>query len=120
LPQRLKQITHSISTLLDVQSLTIANQAGRLRAAEEAFEEPPPMLLQDGKLYLTEEEWNACRTRRDEEKRDRVDPGEQAATAVAIEVAVVVIAVVDVGAVAGAGMEVAGRRKPMNAVCVVN
>jgi hypothetical protein len=120
LPQRLKQIAHSISTLLDVWSLTIANQAGRLRAAEEAFEEPPPMLLQDGKLYLTEEEWNACRTRRDEEKRDQVDPGEHAATVVAMEVAVAMITVVDVGAITGARMEVAGRRKPMNVVGVVN
>jgi hypothetical protein len=60
-PQRLKHVALSIFTLLDVRSLTIANLAGRLRAAKEAFEEPPP-LLQDGKLYLTEEEWNKHHT----------------------------------------------------------
>jgi hypothetical protein len=43
-PSRLKQIALSISTLLDVRSLTVSNLAGRLRAAEEAFEEPPAML----------------------------------------------------------------------------
>jgi hypothetical protein len=64
--QRLKQIALSISTLLDVRSLTIPNLPGRLRAIEEAFEELPLMLQQDGKLYLTEE-WNACHTRRDAE-----------------------------------------------------
>jgi hypothetical protein len=62
-PQRLKHVALSIFTLLDVWSLTIANLAGRLRAAKEAFEEPPPPpLLQDGKLYLTEEEWNKHHT----------------------------------------------------------
>jgi hypothetical protein len=58
-PPRLKQIALAISTLLDVRTLTVANLAGRLKAAEEAFEEPPSSLQQDGKLYLTEEEWDA-------------------------------------------------------------
>jgi hypothetical protein len=52
---------------LDVCSLTITNLGGRLRVAEEAFEELSPTLLQDGKLFLTEEDWNACRTPRDVE-----------------------------------------------------
>jgi hypothetical protein len=34
-----------------------------LKAAEEAFEEPPAMLQQDGKLYLTEEEWDVRHVR---------------------------------------------------------
>jgi hypothetical protein len=38
-PPRLKQIALVISTLLDVESLTVANLAGRLKVAEEAFEE---------------------------------------------------------------------------------
>jgi hypothetical protein len=65
-PPRLKQIALSISTLLDVRSLTVSNLAGRLRAVEEAFEEPPAMLQQDGKVYFTEE-WIARRARRDAE-----------------------------------------------------
>jgi hypothetical protein len=67
-PPRLKQIALAISTLLDVRTLTVANLAGRLKAAEEALEEPPSSLQQDGKLYLTEEEWDAWRSRRDAEK----------------------------------------------------
>ncbi|KAG8047551.1 hypothetical protein GUJ93_ZPchr0008g12023 [Zizania palustris] len=43
-PPRLKQITLAISTLLDVQSLTVANLMGRLKTAEDAFEEPPSLL----------------------------------------------------------------------------
>jgi uncharacterized membrane protein YgcG len=66
-PQWLRGTTLSLSTLLDVCSLTIANLAERLMVAEAAFEEPPPILLQDGKLYLTEEEWNVHHMRRDAE-----------------------------------------------------
>jgi hypothetical protein len=58
-PLRLKQIALAISMLLDVVSLTIANLAGQLKPAEEAFEEPPFTLQHDVKLYLTEEEWDA-------------------------------------------------------------
>jgi hypothetical protein len=43
-PPRLKQITLTISTLLDVESLTVMNLMGRLKAAETAFEEPPSTL----------------------------------------------------------------------------
>jgi hypothetical protein len=60
-PPQLKQITLAISTLLDIESFTIANLAGRLRAVEDAFVEPPSSLQQDGKLFLTEEEWGAWR-----------------------------------------------------------
>jgi hypothetical protein len=41
---RLKQIPLAISTMLDVRSLTLANLAGRLKAAEEVFEKPPSSL----------------------------------------------------------------------------
>jgi hypothetical protein len=64
-PPWLKQIV--LTTLLDVEFLTVANLAGRLRAAEEAFAEPPSALQQDGKLYLTEEEWDARCVRREVE-----------------------------------------------------
>jgi hypothetical protein len=43
-PPRLKQITLAIFTLLDVRTLTVANLVGRLKMAEEAFEDPPPSL----------------------------------------------------------------------------
>jgi hypothetical protein len=68
-PPRLKQIALAIAMLLDVESLTVVNLAGRLKAAEEAFEEPQFALQQDGKLYLTEEEWDARHVRRDVEKQ---------------------------------------------------
>jgi hypothetical protein len=35
------------------------NLAERLKAAEEAFEEPPSSMQHEGKLYLTEEECDA-------------------------------------------------------------
>jgi hypothetical protein len=60
-PPRLKQITLPIFTLLDVRTVTVANLVGRLKMAEEAFEDPPPSLQQDDKLYLTKEEWDARR-----------------------------------------------------------
>jgi hypothetical protein len=33
--------------------------AGRLKAGEEAFEEPSSSMHHEGKLYLMEEEWDA-------------------------------------------------------------
>jgi hypothetical protein len=63
----LKQIALAILTLLGVESLTVANLAGRFKAEEEAFEEPLSTLQQDGGLYLTEEEWDARRVKREAE-----------------------------------------------------
>jgi hypothetical protein len=48
---RLKQIVLAILMLLDVQSLTIANLAGRLKVVEEAIEEPLSSMQHEGKLY---------------------------------------------------------------------
>jgi hypothetical protein len=62
---RVKQIALAISTLLDMQSLTIVNLVGRLKVVEDAFEEPPSTLQQDGKLYLIKEEWDALWVRRE-------------------------------------------------------
>jgi hypothetical protein len=61
LPPRFKQITIMIKTLLNVSTMSVADLIGRLKEAEEVFEEAPTSLQQDGKLYLTEEEWDARR-----------------------------------------------------------
>jgi hypothetical protein len=65
LPPRFKQIT--IKTLLDVSTMSVVDLIGRLREAEEAFEEAPTSLQQDGKLYVIEEEWDARRKKREAE-----------------------------------------------------
>jgi hypothetical protein len=49
LPPRFKQITIAIKTLLDVSTMFVADLTGRLKEAEEAFEEVPTSLQQDGK-----------------------------------------------------------------------
>jgi hypothetical protein len=64
---RFKQIVVVIRTLLDTSTLSVANLTERLKATEESFEGPPSSLLHDGKLYLTEEEWNARRKQREAE-----------------------------------------------------
>jgi hypothetical protein len=61
LPPRFKQITITITTLLDVSTMSIADLIGQLKEVEEAFKEAPTSLQQDGKLYLTEEEWDMWR-----------------------------------------------------------
>jgi hypothetical protein len=55
LSPRFKQITITIKTLLDVSTMSVADLIGRLKEAEE---EAPTSLQHDGKLYLTEEEWD--------------------------------------------------------------
>lgn len=40
LPPRIKQISLAIKTLLDVSTMTVVDLTGRLKEAEEAFEEP--------------------------------------------------------------------------------
>ncbi|XP_072147841.1 uncharacterized protein [Setaria viridis] len=64
-----KQIILAIQTLLDSATLTVTKLIGSLKAAEEAFEAPPPTMQVDGKLYLTEEEWETRRRRRDSENQ---------------------------------------------------
>jgi uncharacterized membrane protein YgcG len=68
-PHQLMQIALAISTLLDVQTHTVVNLARRLKTIEEAFEDPPPSLQHDGKLYLIEEEWDVRRARRNYENQ---------------------------------------------------
>jgi hypothetical protein len=45
----------------------VTNLAGKLKAAGEAFEESPSTLQQDGRLYLTEQEWGVRRIKREVE-----------------------------------------------------
>ena len=57
----------SITTLLDVTTLTVSDLVVLLKAVEDAFEEAPGSLQHDGRLYLTEEEWDARRKKREAE-----------------------------------------------------
>jgi hypothetical protein len=54
-PHKYKQIVVAIQTLLDVETLTLANVTGRLKAVEDELEAPPASVNHAGKLYLTEE-----------------------------------------------------------------
>jgi hypothetical protein len=65
LPPHFKQITIAIKTLLNVSTMSVADLTERLKEVEGAFEEEPTSLQQGGKLYLTEEEWDARRKKRD-------------------------------------------------------
>jgi hypothetical protein len=47
--------------------MSVANLTGRLKERDEAFEEAPVSLQQDGNLYITEEEWDARRKKREAE-----------------------------------------------------
>jgi hypothetical protein len=62
-----KQITIAIKTLLDVSTMFGADLKGRLKEVEEAFKEVPTSFQRDGKLYLTEKEWDAPRKKREAE-----------------------------------------------------
>jgi hypothetical protein len=47
----------AIQTLLDVETLTLANVTGRLKVAEDELEASPASVNHTGKLYLSEEAW---------------------------------------------------------------
>jgi hypothetical protein len=57
IPHKYKQIVVVIQTLLDVDTLTLANVTGRLKAAEDELEVPLASVNHAGKLYLSEEAW---------------------------------------------------------------
>jgi hypothetical protein len=116
-PPCLKQITPAIAMLLDVRSLTVANLLGRLKGAEEVFEEPPSMLQQDGKLYLTKEEWDARRTRCNSKKQNSAGSGKSSDNGG--RGTVITVGGVDVVAGVGAGMAIVGHRKLTSAGVVV-
>jgi hypothetical protein len=50
-----------------VSTISVADLTGQLKEAEEAFEEATTSLQQDGKLYLTEEEWDVRRKKHEAE-----------------------------------------------------
>jgi hypothetical protein len=54
-PHHYRQIVVAIQSLLDVNTLTLVNVTGHLKAAEKEFEAPPPSVNHAGKLYLSEE-----------------------------------------------------------------
>jgi hypothetical protein len=67
LPPRFKKIMIMIKTLLDVSTMFVVDLIGRLKEAKEAFKEALTSLQQEGKLYLTEEEWDVRRKKREAE-----------------------------------------------------
>lgn len=64
-PPKFSQMSCSIETLLDLDSLSIEELIGRLKAAEERYEQEKPKAKQAGKLLLSEEEWAARMQLRD-------------------------------------------------------
>ena len=64
---RYRQLVVSIETLLDIDTLSVEEVTGRLKAATD--DEPAPAQTIGGKLYLTEEEWEKRRRRREAENQ---------------------------------------------------
>jgi hypothetical protein len=58
-----KQIAVAIQTLLDVETLMLANVTRRLKATEDELEAPPTLINHVGKLYLSEEAWEKWKLR---------------------------------------------------------
>jgi hypothetical protein len=58
-PEKLEQVTISMETLLDLDSLSIEEAVGHLRVVEQR-KKPTPAKEVGGRLLLTEEEWMAC------------------------------------------------------------
>jgi hypothetical protein len=57
-PEKLEQVAISLETLLDLDSLSIEEAVGHLRAVEQR-KKPTPAKEASGRLLLTEEEWMA-------------------------------------------------------------
>lgn len=62
-PKRLSKVAIAIEATTNLSKLTPEDAGGRLRAAEErkAEDDGLPPVRADGKLYLTEKEWDALR-----------------------------------------------------------
>jgi hypothetical protein len=61
IPEKYKQIAHSIESLLDLSTMLIEEAIGRLKVVDG--DEPQPLsgpITVDGKLHLTQEQWEAC------------------------------------------------------------
>jgi hypothetical protein len=67
-PHRYQQIVVAIQSLLDVDTLTLANVTGCLKAVEEELEAPSSLVSHAGRLYLSEEAWEERRKQRDGKK----------------------------------------------------
>nr|CAB3451023.1 unnamed protein product [Digitaria exilis] len=73
-PKRLATVAVAIEVSANMETLTLEDAGGRLHAAEEREaeddDEEPPMRA-DGKLYLTEEQWEVRRRERRDKERAR-------------------------------------------------
>jgi transposase InsO family protein len=58
-PEHLEHIADSIETLLDLNTVSIEEVTGRLRAVEQRRRKPAPVVDNQGRLLLTHEEWMA-------------------------------------------------------------
>jgi hypothetical protein len=61
IPEKYKQIARSIESLLDPSTMSIEEAIGRLKDVDG--DEPLPLsgpITVDGKLHLTQEQWEAC------------------------------------------------------------
>jgi hypothetical protein len=67
LSPRSKQINITIKTLLNVSTTSVADLTGRLKEADEVFEEALTPLQHDRKLYLTKDKWEAWMKKREGE-----------------------------------------------------
>lgn len=66
-PDRYMQVAISIETLLDVSSLSLEEVSGRIRAVEQRYTRATGVREKGGRLYLTEEAWNARQRKREQE-----------------------------------------------------
>jgi hypothetical protein len=61
IPEKYKQIAHSIESLLDLSTMSIEEAIGCLKVVDG--DEPQPLsrpITFDRKLHLTREQWKAC------------------------------------------------------------
>jgi hypothetical protein len=61
IPEKYKQITRSIESLLNLSTMSIEEAIGRLKVVDD--DEPQPLsgpITVGGKLHLTREQWEAC------------------------------------------------------------
>ncbi|CAO2149527.1 unnamed protein product [Urochloa humidicola] len=78
-PKSLRQVAVAIQVSADLATLSLEDASGWLHAAQEAEAEDdgPPPPGADGRLYLTEEQWEVRRRERREKERVRGRGGER-------------------------------------------
>ena len=67
-PKKMKQVAVAIEMLADINAMSVEELVGRLQVAEEADAEEPAA-DHAGRLFLTEEQWEARRRQRDGKER---------------------------------------------------